>query len=177
MALELTLKGKGDKKPKNGGQKNDVMLKIVEFFEKNPILKIIIPAILFILLAAIILFVIFGDGTFFKDDNAGAGNTTPVQASEAVEVLPANYAIKDENILALIEKDPLSEDILASASYTGYVTGSSGLKTALIQIGSEGDTLVVALGETIGDSSWELSEIQNDYVIFQAGKTTKKLTK
>ena len=78
--------------------------------------------------------------------------------------------------MELIDNDPLSPDILANASYTGSVVGSSGLKTALIQVGSGGDILVLSTGETIGDSNWELIEIASDYVIFRAGEMTKKLS-
>ena len=86
-----------------------------------------------------------------------------------------NNVIKDKVVIDLIDSDPLSPDILASAKYTGYVTGSSGLKTALIQIGSENDSLVLAVGETVGESDWELIEIAKDYVVFKAGETTKKI--
>jgi hypothetical protein len=88
-----------------------------------------------------------------------------------------NYALayNDEEIVELIENDPLSEDILASAKYKGYVKGSSGLKTALIQIGSSGDTLTLAKGESVG--SWELIEVTSDYVVFKAGDVTKKINK
>ena len=96
--------------------------------------------------------------------------------SNQVEVIPGNNVIKDKVIVDLIDSDPLSPDILASATYTGYVTGSSGLKTALVQIGSQGDNLVLAIGETVGDSDWELIEITKDYIVFKAGETTKKIS-
>ena len=169
MALELP---KFTKKEKSS-DKPDITLQIAQFFEKNPIMKIIIPVILFLILVAIFIFVIFGDGILTDDNLDNVGTSTQ---SNEVQVIPGNNIIKAKEITSLIDSDPLSPDILSSASYTGSVVGSSGLKTALIQIGTEGDVLVLTVGETIGDSDWELKEIASDYVIFQAGKLTKKLS-
>ena len=173
MALELP---KLTKKEKQSGSKDGITLKIADFFEKNPIMKIVIPVVLFLILVAIFLIVVFGDGILTddatSDDPSGVG-TTP--QSNEVQILPESNIIKDKEIAELIESDPISPDILSAASYTGSVVGSSGLRTALIHIGSEGDTLVLSVGETIGDSDWELKEITSDYVIFKAGKLTKKI--
>lgn len=169
MALELP---KFTKKEKQSGAKDGITLKIADFFEKNPIMKIVIPVILFLVLVAIFLLVVFGDGIL--TDDADSDSTGTPQSNE-VQVLPESNIIKDKEIAELIDSDPLSPDILSAATYTGSVVGSSGLKTALIQIGSEGDTIVLTVGETIGDSDWELKEISSDYVVFKAGKLTKKL--
>ena len=169
MALELP---KFTKKEKQSGAKDGITLKIADFFEKNPIMKIVIPVILFLVLVAIFILVIFGDGVLTDDVNSDDIGTPQ---SNEVQVLPESNIIKDKEIAELIDNDPLSPDILAAATYTGSVVGSSGLKTALIQIGNEGDTLVLTIGETIGDSDWELKEIASDYVVFKAGKLTKKL--
>lgn len=170
MALELP---KFTKKEKSSETKNGLTLQIANFFEKNPIMKFVIPIILFLILVAIFLFVVFGDGILMEDDDSQLNNGS-AQSNE-VQVIPGNNIIKDKEIVKLIDNDPLSPDILASATYTGSVVGSSGLKTALIQVGSQGDMLVLTLGETVGDSNWELKEISSDYVIFKAGKTTKKI--
>ena len=170
MALELP---KFTKKEKTSGTKTGLTLQIANFFEKNPIMKFVIPIILFLILVAIFLFVVFGDGILMETDDPQM-NSGSAQSNE-VQVIPGNNIIKDKEIVKLIDNDPLSPDILASATYTGSVVGSSGLKTALIQVGSRGDMLVLTLGETIGDSNWELKEITSDYVIFKAGKTTKRI--
>ncbi len=169
MALELP---KFTKKEKTG-DKPDITLQIAQFFEKNKFMKILVPVILFLILVVIFIIVIFGDGILMEKDNTDT-NDTSVQSNE-VQVIPGNNIIRDKEFTELIDKDPLSPDILSSATYTGSVVGSSGLKTALIQVGKEGDMLVLTVGETIGDSDWELREIASDYVIFKAGKTTKKL--
>lgn len=176
MALELTRKKDGAGKTKTPGQKNDVMLKIMELFEKNPFLKIVIPVLLFLILAGVIGFLIFGDGVLMGKNVEPAGNESPLPASNAVDVLPGNNQITDEEVISIIQSDPLSEDVLSKASYHGYVSGSSGLKTALIQIGGNSDILVLAPGETVGDSKWELAEITAEYVVFKAGENTKKIT-
>ena len=170
MALELP---KFTKKEKSSGDKAGLTLQIASFFEKNPAMKIIIPVILFLILVAIFLFVVFGDGILMEKDNGELDNSS-AQSNE-VQVIPGNNIIKDKEITELIDEDPLSPDILSSATYTGSVVGSSGLKTALIQVGSQGDRLVLTVGETIGESDWELKEISDDYVIFKAGKLTKKI--
>ena len=174
MALELPKFSKKDKTSGGvaGGAKNDIVLKFTDFFEKNPWMKIVIPIVLFLILVIVFVFAILGDGVLTGDNEAGVDATAP---SNEVQIIPDNNVIKDKEIVELIKQDPLSEDILASASYTGSVKGSSGLKTALIQIGSSNDTLTLSIGETVGDSEWELTEIYNDYVIFKAGELTKKL--
>ncbi len=174
MALELPKFGKKGDGSGGGKAKPDVVLKITNFFDKNPMMKIIIPVILFVILVAVILFIILGDNILLMDNAELPEDVTA--NSNQVEVIPGNNVIKDKVIVDLIDSDPLSPDILASATYTGYVTGSSGLKTALIQIGSQNDNLVLAVGETVGDSDWELIEITKDYVVFKAGETTKKIS-
>lgn len=170
MALELP---KFTKKEKSSGDKTGLTLQIASFFEKNPAMKIVIPVVLFLILVAIFIFVVFGDGILTESDG-GKTDSNSAQSNE-VQVIPGNNIIKDKDIIKLIDEDPLSPDILSSATYTGSVVGSSGLKTALIQVGSQGDRLVLTVGETIGESDWELKEISSDYVIFKAGKLTKKL--
>lgn len=171
MALELPKLGKKENKG-SAAPKVDVTLKVMEFFDKNPFMKILIPVVLFIILLAVFLFVIFGDGVILDDEGMLTDDSA---ATNQVEVLPGNNIIKDKTIVDLIESDPLSEDILATAVYKGCVTGSSGLKTASVKIGSEGDTLVLTLGETVGDSDWEVIEITSEYVILKAGEITKTL--
>ena len=171
MALELP---KFTKKEKMAGEKPALTLKVAQFFDKNPIMKIVIPVIIFLIIVAVFLLVIFGDGILMDKDNSDSVDTS--NQSNEVQVIPGNNIIKDKEIVNLIDDDPLSPDILASAKYTGSVVGSSGLKTALIQIGSQEDNLVLSLGETVGDSDWELIEITKDYVVFKAGETTKKIS-
>ncbi len=174
MALELPKFGNKEKKDKGASAKNDVTLKIMDFFDKNPIMKFLIPVVLFLILAGVVLFLIFGDG-ILTQENIPQTDEIEVNNSNQVEILPGNNLIKDKDVVEIIDKDPLSEDVLASAVYKGYVKGSSGLKTALIQIGNEGDTVTLSKGESIG--SWELIEITSDYVVFKAGDVTKKINK
>lgn len=172
MALELTRKGGNNKKPK---PQVNILPKIEEFFQKNPIMKIVIPVIGFIIIVTVFLLIVFGDKVLIKepDDDVGVQNPN----SNIVEVLPGDNTITDTKVLEIINKAPLSADILSSAKYKGWVSGSSGLKTALIEIGAEGDFLILSVGETVGDSSWEVMEITDDYVLFKAGEVTKKISR
>ena len=117
----------------------------------------------------------FGDKVLTEEPDSSTGVQNP--NSNVIEVLPGGNDITDEKVLEIINKNPLSADILSSAKYTGYASGSSGLKTALIEIGTQKDILVLSIGETVGESSWEVIEINEDYVLFKAGNATKKLTK
>ena len=172
MALELTRKGGNNKNPK---PQINILPKIEEFFQKNPIMKIVVPVICFVILVTVFLLIVFGDKVLIEDPSTDTGVQNP--NSNIVEVLPGGNEITDEKVLEIINKDPLSADILSTAKYTGYASGTSGLKTALIEIGSNNDILVLSVGETVGESSWEVIEINEDYVLFKAGDTTKKLNK
>ena len=172
MALELTKKGGNKKKPK---PQVNILQKVEEFFQKNPIMKIIIPIVAFLIIVVVFLVIVFGDKILTQDPDTDVGAQNP--NSNIVEVLPGDNDITDEEVLDIINKDPLSADILSSAKYTGYASGTSGLKTALIEICSNNDILVLSVGETVGESSWEVIEINEDYVLFKAGDTTKKLNK
>lgn len=172
MALELPKLTKKDGQGAAGAPKVDITLKVMEFFDKNPFMKILIPVVLFIILCAVFLFVIFGDGVILDDTKSSVDNSV---ATGQVEVIPGNNIISDKAVVKLIEDDPLSVDILATASYHGCAKGNSGLKTGLIQIGTQKDTLVLSLGETVGDSKWEVIELTDDYIVFKAGEITKKI--
>ncbi len=172
MALELPKLTKKDGQGAAGAPKVDVTLKVMEFFDKNPFMKILIPVVLFIILCAVFLFVIFGDGVILDDTQTSVDNSA---ATGQVEVIPGNNIITDKAVVKLIESDPLSEDVLATAVYKGCVKGNSGLKTGLVQIGTQNDTLILSLGETVGDSKWEVVELTDDYIVFKAGDITKKI--
>lgn len=173
MALELPKFAKKEKKEGNVS-KNDIVLKIMDFFDKNPLMKILIPVLLFVIVAAIILFVIFGDGVL-QDSNPTDGELNA--NSDLVQVLPDDDILNDKELVNMINDDPLSPDILASAKYKGRVKGSNGRVNALIEIGADGQSIQVERGETIGDSSWQLIEVTADYVIFKAGNEQMKISR
>jgi hypothetical protein len=175
MALELPKLGKKEKGGKVASPKNDIMLKVMDFFDKNPIMKIIIPVIIFVIIAAILIFIVFGDGIIKNGGKTDDSDLT--NDSNYVQALPSDDIIKDKEIVDLINNDPLSPDILASAKYKGRVKGSNGRVNALIEIGSSGQSIQVERGETIGDSSWELLEVTTDYVIFEADGEQKKINR
>lgn len=174
MALELPKFGKKDGKGSSGKPKVDVTMKIMEFFDKNPVMKIVVPVVLLVVLVGVIGFVVLGDGVLLDDSNLGSDS---VASTDYVGIYDGgNDPIEDPEIVELIKKDPLSEDILATAVYKGYVVGSSGLKTATVQIGADGSqTLTLSLGEKIGDSEWVVTEINPEYVLVEAGEVERKL--
>ena len=95
--------------------------------------------------------------------------------NDFVTVYDGGAVTLDAEIESLIESDPLSSDILSTAVYKGYIVGSSGLKAATIQIGSEGTMVVLSQGEKIGNSEWEVIEINPQYIIVEAGDVQRKL--
>ena len=42
------------------------------------------------------------------------------------------------------------------------------------QMGKD-DVLVLSIGDTVGESSWEVIEITEDHVLFKAGEATKRI--
>ena len=174
MALELPKFGKKDGKGSGGAPKVDIAMKIMEFFDKNPVMKIVVPIVLLVVLVGVIGFVVLGDGILLDENNLGDEN---VAATDYVGIYDgSNDPIEDPEIIELIENDPLSEDILATAVYKGYVVGSRGLKTATVQIGADGaQSLTLSLGEKIGESEWVVTEINSEYIIVEAGEVQRKL--
>lgn len=119
--------------------------------------------------------------TYFEEQTVGGDMSytgileyKTTEHSEYVNVYDGAVTL-DAEIESLIESDPLSSDILSTAVYKGYIVGSSGLKSATIQIGSEGTTVVLSQGEKIGNSEWEVIEINPQYIIFEAGEVQRKL--
>ena len=102
-------------------------------------------------------------------------NKDEIITTDYVNVYDGKDVTLDSELETLIGSDPLSSDILSTAVYRGYVCGSSGLKTAIIQIGSDGTNLALTQGEKIGGSEWEVIEINPQYVIVEAGDVQRKL--
>lgn len=130
-----------------GGQKKDARAgsAFVQFFEKNPKMKIIIPAI-FVVIAAVVaaIFIVSGLRTETDvDPNMPASGT-------AVDVLP--MLERSEGVSLADGVDPFSEDVIANAKLTGVFYNSDGFRTAILK--TEYASYIVQVGDYVGDSTW-----------------------
>ena len=132
--------------------------------------------VLFIL-AGVFLYLTLGDGVL--SDDYGQGSTvTPSGETETVLVVPAGENIQDsaqaKELYELIDKDPLSEDILVKAEYKGCTIGSSGLRVAVLV--NSGVSYKLTVGDTLGKSQWKVTEITETQITFSSGVTKKAIT-
>ncbi len=150
--------------------------KLGQFFEKNPTMKYLIPVMIFIISIAVFLAFVFGDGSLNKQLSPLPTEGFAPTDDTAV-VLPNDSIIvgsTDPNLSALIQRDPSSEQILARAKYTGCViVASSSHRLAIINNG--GVEYRLSVGDTLGDSAWQVNEITESAVTFVTGGSTKVL--
>ncbi|HOD02830.1 MAG: hypothetical protein BWY46_00992 [Firmicutes bacterium ADurb.Bin300] len=167
-----------NEKLKNLGKKDSEPLKsgIGDFFKKNAFLKYLIPVMIFIIATAVFIVMVFSDGTLGKEMEPLPTEGVSPTDNTAV-ILPNDSNIvgtTDPGLAALIQRDPLSEEILAGAKYNGCViVASSSLRVAIINNG--GVEYRLCVGDCLGDSSWQVAEITESAVTFTAGNTTKTL--
>lgn len=145
-------KGSGKKDARKGSSLN-------AFFEKNPKMKIILPAV-FIIIAIVVavLIVISGAKTDIKTDE---GVTVG-----AVEILP--MIERDEGETVAEGVDPFSEDVIANAKITGIVYNSDGYRTAIVKTQYKSYTLQV--GDYVSGSEWLVESITDSSVTFSIGE-------
>ena len=181
MALEglnEKLKNLGKKKPDaSGAPARSRSGGVTEFFNKNPFMKFVIPVVLFVLISAVFLIAVFGDGVIMNggDDVTQSGAEGSTSVAEVVPQAEIVDGTTDAYIAGLIANDPFSEDILASAHYKGAVIYSTGLRTAIVENGGVVYTLNV--GDKIGTSAWAVVEITENNITFSSGSVTKTISK
>lgn len=153
-------------KKKSGSKKKDTRggSSFVNFFEKNPKMKIILPAILVLIAVAVaVVLIITGiqTETDVDPDSAVAG--------QAVEVLPMQE--RTEGVTLAEGVDPFAEDVIANAKLNGLVYNSDGYWTAIVSTQYGSYTLQV--GDYVGSSSWLVEEITSNTVTFSLGEKTR----
>ena len=149
------------KKFKSGGGKKDARKgsSVTAFFDKNPKMKIILPA-LFVLIAVVVAVIIILSGP--KSDTELDESATV--AGQAVAVLHETVA---ENV------DPFAEDVIANAKLTGLIYNSDGYWTAVVQTQYASYTLQV--GDYVGSSQWLVEAITDSSVTFSLGEKTRTI--
>lgn len=170
--LNEKLKNLGKKKPETGAKKQS---ELGEFFRKNSFLKYVIPIAIFLVVIGVFLAVTMLGDTLSEEEETMPSNIIS-SGDQTVAVLPNDQNVvgtTDSDLEALIERDPLSEDILAKAEYKGCVSYSNGYKVAIVNNG--GIDYELTVGDCLGDSSWQVTEISDSSITFSAGTQQKTL--
>lgn len=156
------------KKFKSGSGKKDARKgnSITGFFDKNPKMKIILPA-LGILIAVVVAVLIILSGTGAETE-LEEGATV---AGQAVAVLPEIERTQGET--AAENVDPFAEDVIANAKITGMIYNSDGYWTAVVQTPYASYTLQV--GDYVGSSKWLVESITDSTVTVSLGEKTRTL--
>lgn len=151
------------------GQKKDARAgnAFVQFFEKNPKMKIIIPAI-FVVIAAVVAAVFIVSGLRTETDVP-----TDIQtAGLAVDVLP--MLERGESVSLAEGVDPFAEDVIANAKLTGIFYNSDGFRTAILQ--TEYASYIVQVGDYVGDSTWLVEDITDSDATFSTGEKVRTIS-
>lgn len=159
--LFKNLKSKGGKKDgrKSGG--------LNAFFEKNPKMKIILPAVVVLIAVAVAVIIIVTGVTTDTtvDDTAVAG--------QSVMVLP--QAVRNETETLAEGADPFSEDAISNGKITVMGYNSDGVRTAVVQ-NQYGTSYLLEVGSRVGDSEWYVDSIDDTSVTFSMGEKTRTIT-
>ena len=156
------------KKLKSGSGKKDARKgsSVTAFFDKNPKMRIILPA-LFVLIAVVVAALIILSGAD-TDVDLDEGATV---AGQAVAVLPEIERTQSENVAD--DVDPFAEDVIANAKITGMIYNSDGYWTAVVQTSYASYSLQV--GDYVGGSQWLVESITDTSVTFSLGEKTRTI--
>lgn len=159
------------KKFKSGGAKDARKGgKLNAFFEKNPKMKYILPAIVVLISVAVAAIIIFAG-----NPDTDIPDPAAVQGQE-VAVLPQIERHEAET-LADEGEDPFEEDILANARVTGMIYNFGGYWTATIATKDNKNGFTVQVGDYVGSSDWYVESIDGDTVVVTMGDNTRTIEK
>ncbi len=155
-------------KLKSGGSKKDARKgsAVTAFFDKNPKMKIILPALVVMIAVIVAVLIIISGAT--TDTELDEGNNV---AGQAVAVLPEIERKEGEAVSEGI--DPFAEDVIANAKITGMVYNSDGYWTAIVQTPYASYNLQV--GDYVGSSEWLVESITDSSVTFSLGEKTRTI--
>ena len=135
------------------------------FFEKNPKMKIIIPAICLGISFLVALAIIFTTGTI-EVDNTPIGGTDGTH----VDLLPQD--VRNLEDIELEGEDVFDDVALSNARVTAIVVNGDGYYTATVEADNQSYPHL-QVGDYVGSSSWLVEDITDDCVIVALGE--KKL--
>ncbi len=150
---ELIAKLKGG----NGGRGSGGM---AAFFEKNPKMKIIIPAIFLVISVLVALVIIIGTGkTEIPDVPTSTGDPT-----EDVEVLPQD--IRDaEKLEGINDEKVFNEAVLAHPKVTAIFYNNDGYYVATVET-DKAHYPNLHVGDYVAGSNWLVDSITETEVVF-----------
>ncbi len=152
--LFAKLKGGSGETKRSGG--------LTGFFEKNPKMKIIIPAICLGISVLVAIVIIVTTGTIeieeMPTNNDGTGST--------VDVLP--QSVRDYEDIELVGDDVFDDVALANAKVTAIIVNSDGYYTATVEAENQSYPHL-QVGDYVGSSSWLVEDITDDCVIVALG--------
>ena len=152
---DLIAKLKGGNGGRNGG--------MAAFFEKNPKMKIIIPAIFLVISILIALVIIIGTGkTKIPDVPASTGDP-----SQNVEVLPQD--IRDaEKLDGINDEKVFNEAVLAHPKVTAIFYNNDGYYVATVET-DNAHYPNLKVGDNVAGSDWLVESISDTEVVFTCG--------
>lgn len=143
-----------------GGKKEGNSL--TAFFDKNPKMKIILPAIVGAISILVALAIII-------TTNSPDIDTTPVGGGEAqnVDVLPQD--VRDLEDIEIEGENVFDEVDIANAKITTIIVNSDGYYTAVMETKTN-SYATLQVGDYINGSSWLVEDITDDCVIVALGE-------
>ena len=159
--LIAKLKG-GNSGAKRGGG-------ITGFFEKNPKMKIIIPAICVGISVLVALVIIITTGTIEIDNSPVGGDSTGTH----VDILPQD--VREYEDIEVLGDDVFDDVALANAKVTAIIVNSDGYYTATVEADNQSYPHL-QVGDYVGTSSWLVEDITDECVIVALGEKKIQLT-
>lgn len=134
---------------------------VAAFFEKNPKMKIIIPAVFIAISVLVALVIIFKTGSAKIPDipvNSIEGNTNQV------EVFPEDVR-ESENLEGINDSEMFNEAVLSHPKVTAIIYNSEGYYTATVET-DNAHYPNLSVGQYVAGSDWLVENITEDQVIF-----------
>ena len=158
--LIAKLKGNGGGDKRGGG--------ITGFFEKNPKMKVIIPALCLGISVLVALVIIVTTGTIEIDESPVGGNNS----GSEVDILPED--VRQYEDIEVLGDDVFDDVALANAKVTVIIVNSDGYYTATVETDNQSYPHL-QVGDYVGTSSWLVEDITDDCVIVALGEKKIKL--
>lgn len=135
---------------------------LTAFLEKNPKMKIIIPALLVAISVLVALVIIITTSSPEVD-------TSPVGGGEAqnVDVLPQD--VRDFEDIDISDGNVFDEVDVANAKITAIIKNSDGYYTAVMETKTNSYS-TLNVGDYINGSSWMVEDITDDGVLIALGE-------
>lgn len=152
--LIAKLKGGSGEAKRGGG--------LTGFFEKNPKMKVIIPAICLGISVLVAIVIIVTTGTIEVEEMPTNNDGTGSQ----VDVLP--QSVRDYEDIDLVGDDVFDDVALANAKVTAIIVNSDGYYTATVEAENQSYPHL-QVGDYVGSSSWLVEDITDDCVIVALG--------